>query len=224
MEETALITGFEPFGGRALNPSAQLVLALDGARIGGLRVMGRTWPVALAGLAERIEAALDEAQPALVIALGLCPGEPMIRLERFAVNLADFNIADNAGAQPRDATIARDGAVALAATLPLRAIEQALLATGIPARLSNSAGTYLCNATLYGLLGAVERRGWRIPCGFIHLPYLPQQVATMLAEAQAGQVEINQRPDIASMDLAVMEQAVRAAIVIAAKTAAQPSP
>jgi pyroglutamyl-peptidase len=224
MAETALITGFEPYGGRALNPSAQLALALDGARIGGLRVMGRSWPVAFAGLAERIDAAIDEAQPALVIALGLCPGEAMIRLERFAVNLADFDIADNAGARPRDAAIARDGAVARAATLPLRAIEQALLATGIPARLSTSAGTYLCNATLFTLLGAVERRGWRIPCGFIHLPYLPQQVAQMLAEAQAGRVEINQRADVASMDLAVMEQALRAAIVIAAKTAAEPSP
>lgn len=220
MTETALITGFEPYGGRALNPSAQLAQALDGARIGGLRVVGLTWPVAFAGLAERIEAALDETQPALIIALGLCPGEPAIRLERFGVNLADFDIADNAGARLRDAPIARDGAAARAVTLPLRAIEQALLATGIPARLSNSAGTYLCNAALYALLGAVERRGWRIPCGFIHLPYLPQQVAAMLAAPQAGRLELNQA-DLSSMDLAVMERAVRAAIVIAAQATAR---
>lgn len=224
MGQTALITGFEAYGGYSLNPSAMLVLALDGARVGGVGVVGRTLPVAYAGLAERIEAALEEVRPDLVIALGLCPGEPTIRLERFGVNLADFEIADNAGARLADAAIARDGATARAATLPLRAIEQALIAAGIPARLSSSAGTYLCNAALYTLLGAVDRRGWRIPCGFIHLPYLPEQVALMLADAQAGRVEINPRTDIASMDLAAMERALRLALAVSADAAAAARP
>ena len=139
MAKTALVTGFEAYGGRALNPSAALALALDGTEIGGRRVVGRIWPVAFAGLGQRLEAALDEVQPALVIALGLCPGEPMIRLERFGVNLADFESADNAGDQLKDALIAGDGATARAATLPLRAIQRALLDAGIPARLSNTA-------------------------------------------------------------------------------------
>jgi pyroglutamyl-peptidase I len=147
MTKTALVTGFEPYGGHTLNPSAKVALALDGAEIGGLRIVGRVWPVTFAGLLQRLEAALDEAQPAVVIALGLCPGEPMIRLERFGVNLADFEIADNSGEWLKDAPIARDGATARTATLPLRAIERALLDAGIPARLSNTAGTYLCNAT-----------------------------------------------------------------------------
>lgn len=216
MAETALITGFEPYGSRSLNPSLKLAQALDGAEIGGLTMIGRGLPVAFAGLAGRIEAALDELRPALVIALGLWPGEPMIRLERFGLNLADFEIADNAGARLEDAPIARDGATALAASLPLRAIEEALLAAGIPARLSNTAGTYLCNATLYALLAAVERRGWRIPCGFIHLPYLPEQVAQMLALARGGQLELHQRADLASMEYAVMERAVRLAIAVTA--------
>jgi pyroglutamyl-peptidase len=219
MAKTALVTGFEPYGGRPLNPSATLALALDGTEIGGLRIVGRVWPVAFAGLMQRLEAALDEVRPALVVALGLCPGEPMIRLERFGVNLADFEIADNAGERLKDAPIARDGATARTATLPLRAIERALLDAGIPARLSNTAGTYLCNAALYALLGAVERRGWRIPCGFIHLPYLPEQVAALLADAQAGRLAIEQRADIASMDLAVMERAVRLALTVAAAAA-----
>jgi pyroglutamyl-peptidase len=219
MTKTALVTGFEPYGGHTLNPSAKVALALDGAEIGGLRIVGRVWPVTFAGLLQRLEAALDEAQPAVVIALGLCPGEPMIRLERFGVNLADFEIADNSGEWLKDAPIARDGATARTATLPLRAIERALLDAGIPARLSNTAGTYLCNAALYALLGAVERRGWRIPCGFIHLPYLPEQVAAMLVEAQAGRLAIDQRADIASMDLAVTERAVRLALAVAATPA-----
>ena len=106
MAETALITGFEPYGGRALNPSAKLALALDGVRIGGFDVVGRGLPVAFAGLAARIEAMLDAVRPKLVIALGLWPGEPMIRLERFGLNLADFEIADNAGVRLEDAAIA----------------------------------------------------------------------------------------------------------------------
>jgi pyroglutamyl-peptidase len=223
MPETALITGFEPYGGRGLNPSGRLATALDGAEIGGLRVAGRILPVSFSGLAARLEAALAETRPALVIALGLWPGEPMIRLERFGVNLADFEIADNAGAKLCDAVIAKDGVTALAATLPLRQIEQALLADGIPARLSTTAGTYLCNATLYALLAALAARGTAVPCGFIHLPYLPEQVAEMLVEARAGRLEIHQRADIASMDYAVMERALRIAITISARAAARRS-
>jgi len=216
---TALITGFEPYGGRALNPSAQLARALDGAEIGGLRVVGRTLPVAVNGLAPRLDALIEETRPALVVALGLAPGEPMIRLERFGVNLADFEIADNAGARLTDAAIAPKGAVARSSTLPLRAIEAALLAEGIPVRLSSSAGAYLCNAVLYLLLEALERRQWRVPCGFIHLPYLPEQVAVMFADARAGKIEINQRADTASMNFALMERALRRAIAVSAEAA-----
>ena len=216
MSQKALITGFEPYGGRSLNPSARLATALDGARVGGLAVTGRALPVVLDGLAGRLEAWLDELRPAVVIALGLYPGEPTIRLERFAVNLADFAIPDNAGALAGDAAIVPAGATALAATLPLRAIERAMLADGIPARLSNTAGTYLCNAALYALLGAIARRGARIPCGFIHLPYVPEQVAALLADARAGRLDLSYRADFASMDYAVMERALRIALAVTA--------
>jgi pyroglutamyl-peptidase len=175
-------------------------------------------PVTFAGLSERLDALLDTVKPALVIALGLFPGEPAIRLERVGLNLADFEITDNAGAKLEDIAIAAGDATARAATLPLRAIEQALLAHDIPARLSTTAGTYLCNATLYSLLAAVERRRWSIPCGFIHLPYLPEQVATMMREARMGRLEINQRADLASMDYGTMERALRIALEVTAAT------
>lgn len=222
MADTALITGFEPYGGRGLNPSAKLALALDGERIGGFDIVGRSLPVAFAGLGEQIEGILDAVRPRLIVALGLWPGEPMIRLERVGLNLADFEIPDNAGNRPEDAVIAPAGATALAATLPLRAIEQALLAAGIPARLSSTAGTFLCNATLYTLLAALERRRWRIPCGFIHVPYLTEQVAEMLTEARAGQLEMHQRADLASMDYAVMERALRLVLAVTAAAARPP--
>ncbi|HEX7969763.1 MAG TPA: hypothetical protein VF502_16185 [Stellaceae bacterium] len=216
MIRKALITGFEPYGGRSLNPSARLATALDGTRIGGLAVVGRTLPVVLDGLAERLEAWLTELRPAAVIALGLWPGEPTIRLERLAVNLADFAIPDNAEASAADAAIVPAGATALAVTLPLRAIERAMLAECIPVRLSTTAGTYLCNAALYALLGAIERHGARVPCGFIHLPYVPEQVAALLAEARAGRLDLSHRADFASMDFAVMERALRIALAVTA--------
>jgi pyroglutamyl-peptidase len=213
MRGTALITGFEPYGGRDINPSGELAAALDGARIGDLTVVGRTLPMVFAGLAERVAACLAETRPALVIALGLCPGEPAIRLERRAVNLAECGSPDNAGALGRGEPLEPGGA-ALTATLPLPAIAAALLADGIPARLSDSAGTFLCNATLYTLLSAIARNGAPIPCGFIHLPYLPRQVAAMLADARAPTPDA----ELASMDLATMERALRIALAIAART------
>ncbi|HJT06341.1 MAG TPA: pyroglutamyl-peptidase I [Stellaceae bacterium] len=212
MRGTALITGFEPYGGRDLNPSGELAAALDGARIGDLAVVGRTLPVVFAGLAERIEAYLAETRPSLVIALGLWPGEPAIRLERRAVNLAQWSSPDNAGALRHGEMVELDGAAELAATLPLPAIQRALIADGIPARLSDSAGTFLCNATLYTLLHTIARDRALIPCGFIHLPYLPRQAATMLADAR----DVPRDAELASMDLATMERAVRIALAVTA--------
>lgn len=176
MPHHALITGFEPFGTHKVNPSERLALTLDGKRISGVTISGRILPVVYAGLGQRIASLLDELQPDLVIALGLAPGESDIRLERFAVNLADAELPDNAGAEPSDAPVVPGGPVAFAATLPLRQIARAIAQEGIKVRLSNSAGTYLCNAALYHLLATLAQQGRTIPCGFIHLPDLPDQV------------------------------------------------
>jgi pyroglutamyl-peptidase len=214
MSRTALVTGFEPFGGHSLNPSGLLATALDGTTAGDVEIVGRALPVQLAGLGERIESLLDQVRPSAVIALGLYPGEATIRIERFGVNLADFTIADNAGVRLEDTAIDAGGATALAATLPLSAIVQVILAAGIPALLSTSAGTYLCNAVLYTLLQALARRGMTVPCGFIHLPYMPEQVAEMMARARAGELALPHGTSLASMDLATMERAIRLAITV----------
>ena len=110
MAEKALVTGFEPYAGHRLNPSAKLAAALDGAEIAGHVVVGRCIPVAFAGLAKHIDTMLAEVEPTLVIALGLHPGESMIRLERFGVNLADFAIPDNAGVRLRNTPVEPGGA------------------------------------------------------------------------------------------------------------------
>ena len=145
MTARALITGFEPYGGRGRNPAGEIATRLDGSEIAGIRVVGRNLPVAVAALDDIIPAMLAEVDPAAVIGLGLCPNEAVIRLERVAINLADFEIPDNDGLVLIDQPIDAGDSAARFATLPLRSIQEALLPAGIPARLSNSAGTYLCN-------------------------------------------------------------------------------
>ena len=207
-----LLTGFQSYGGRAVNPAEEVVKALEGVEIAGRRVAGRVLPVDYAKLRPGIEALIAETAPAAVICLGLWPGEPMIRLERVAVNIADFEIADNAGALERG-TIREDGPAAYAASLPIHAIQERLIGAGIPARLSGSAGHFLCNALMYHALGACAGRAPALPCGFIHLPYLPQQVAGLIGDTrEAARLELHQRGDLASMSLDTMVEAVRLAM------------
>lgn len=213
-----LLTGFEPYGGRSFNPAFETMRALDGRNIGGAAVVGRALPVSLNRLRQGLAQHLDEVRPQAVIALGLWPGEPMIRLERIGINVADFEIADNEGARPGDGMVQPDGLAAKVATLPLRAIETALLAEGIPARISSSAGTFLCNACLYTVLELLEETGRStVAAGFIHVPYAPAQVAAMLEELRAESVlELHQRADLASMDPAMTVRAVEIAVAVTA--------
>src|SRR5436305_14488233 len=181
---TVLVTGFEPYGGRRINPAAEVAKALAGTIVDGFTVSGAILPVSQRGLGGRLEAMLAELAPAIVGSLGLAPGEPMIRLERFGLNLLDFEIPDNDGIRLADAPIEANGSTAVRASLPLRAIETALLEAGIPARLSSTAGTYLCNATLYGLIRRLEARLPTSLRGFFHLPYPPEPVAQPLAHGK----------------------------------------
>jgi pyroglutamyl-peptidase len=208
MKKAALVTGFEPYGGMEHNPSAEIVRRLDGARIAGVPVVGRVLPVDLARLGDALKAALAAVDPVAVILLGLAPGETCIRLERVALNLADFPIADNAGARARDRLVAKAGAAGLWSRLPLRAIEQRLLGMGIPARLSESAGTYVCNAAMYRALAWLPRR---VPCGFIHVPLLPAQVAIALESGGAAQ---------ASMAFPVQRRAIEIALELSLEKSA----
>ena len=163
--------------------------------------VGRILPVALDGLDAALDRALAGIAPRAVVALGLAADEPAIRLERVAVNLADFSIADNAGLRAQRAQARRRRPDARVSRLPLGAIREALLARGIPARLSNSAGTYLCNAAMYRLLG---RLPLSVPAGFIHLPHLPAEAARLMA--------VGERDLVPSMALEMQREAVRIAL------------
>ena len=207
----ALLTGFDPYGGGSANPSTLVARALDGAEIGGVTVVGRTLPVSLRSLRANAQRLLEELRPVAVVSMGLWPGEPVIRLERLAVNVADYEIPDNDAAVVTDGEVEAGAHAALPSRLPLRAIERRLLDAGIPARVSNTAGTFLCNATMYTFLQLTGEA----PSGFVHLPYLPEQVAALLANLKAERrLELHQRADLASMGLATMTEAIR--IVLAA--------
>lgn len=207
-----ILTGFEGYGGRGINPAEEIIKTLDGEVVAGVTVSGRVLPVAYRGLRQRLHDIVREGRPEAVIALGLWPGEAVIRLERVAMNVNAFEIPDNEGTLEHG-PVDKAGALAYSATLPLEEIQSRLLSADIPARLSSSAGNFLCNATMYCLLEAVEQAGLNAPCGFVHLPYLPAQVAEIIAGLRAAhEMELHQRADLASMSLEVMVKAVRIAI------------
>jgi pyroglutamyl-peptidase len=195
---------------------------MDGKTVAGAQVIGRTLPVAYTSLRSEIERLLAEIQPAVAISLGLWPGEPVIRIERIGVNVADFEIPDNEGKLLVDEAIQAGGLAARLSTLPIRKIEQALLDAGIPARVSSTAGTFLCNACLYTLLAAADTaENTPAACGFIHLPYLPAQVAEQLQQLRRkGELEFHQRSDFASMDLATSIRAVEIAVATSIRASA----
>jgi pyroglutamyl-peptidase len=189
-----------------------VVKRLAGSQIRGVQVIGHTLPVAYRELEPRIAQLLKEIRPRAVICLGLWPGTPMLRIERIAVNIADFEIPDNLGLMTRGPVV-EGGAEAYLSKLPIHAIQDRMLEAGIPARLSASAGTFLCNALMYHALRACAEHAPAAPCGFIHLPYLPEQVSALLLQMREwAKVELHQRADLASMALDMQVEAIRLAI------------
>ncbi len=171
-----IVSGFEPFGGASVNPSAEVARALHGRTIGGVRVVGVVLPCVFGSSIETLKAAIAQHAPQLVLALGQATGRAGFTPERVAINLDDARIADNAGAQPIDRPVVPRGAAARFTTLPVKAMVAALQAAGYPAEVSFSAGSFVCNHVFYGLQHALRgQRGVR--SGFMHLCCLPEQAA-----------------------------------------------
>ena len=172
--KTVLITGFEPFGGESVNPSWEVVSGLDNAIIAGCRVVARQLPCVFGESLAVLNAAIDALSPSLV--LGQAGGRTDITVERVAINVDDARIADNQGQQPVDVPIVAEGPAAWFSTLPIKAMVMAMRNAGIPASVSQTAGTFVCNHVMYGLLHKL-RDAPAVKGGFIHIPYLPQQAA-----------------------------------------------
>ena len=203
-DQTVLLTGFEPFGGERINPSAEIVRALDGEIVNGHRIVTAILPVAFASTLPMLEALLETHRPALVLATGQAGGRSELSIERVAANLIDARIADIDGAQPIDEPVVADAPAAYFSTLPVKAMLARLRALGIPAALSQSAGSYVCNQAFFALAHLVATRYRSTRAGFMHVPWLPEQAAR-----QHGQP---------SMALETMIEGVRAAIECAIAT------
>lgn len=171
-----LITAFEPFGGETVNP-AQLAVASLPARVGTVELIRLTLPVEFDRSLALAAQAIARERPDAVLCVGQAGGRDALTPERVAINCDDARIPDNAGAQPVDCPVAADGPAAYFATLPVKAMTAAIRAAGAPARLSNTAGTYVCNHLMYGVLHLLARQYPGVRGGFLHLPYTKEQAA-----------------------------------------------
>jgi pyroglutamyl-peptidase len=177
MARTVLLTGFEPFAGETENPSWDAVRDLDEERIDGHRLAARLMPCVFGEAVSRLESEIAALRPSVVLCVGQAGGRAEISVERIAVNLDDARIPDNAGAQPLDRPAIVGGPAAYFSSLPVKAILRDLRAANIPAGLSHTAGTFVCNHIFYGACHARAIVRPEMRTGFIHIPYSPAQAA-----------------------------------------------
>ena len=206
--KTILVTGFEPFGGESLNPSEEIARALHGREVVGHQVVGALLPCVFGAAVKELKHLLKAHAPVLVVCLGQAGGRAEITPERVAINLDDARIPDNAGQQPIDKPIVKAGPAAYWSTLPIKAIVQELRKHHFPAAVSQTAGTFVCNHVFYGLMHALREQD-RVRGGFIHLPFLPEQV-----EAQTAATGVPAQP---SLSFAKMTAGIELALDTAIK-------
>lgn len=195
-----LVTGFEPFGGEKTNPSWDVCQALPG-EIAGMRVERLRVPCEFRRAIEVAAEAIERTRPSLVVCLGQAGGRALIGVERVAINVDDARIPDNVGAQPVDELVAANGPPAYFASLPVKAMAAAIRAAGVPAEVSNSAGTFVCNHLMYGVLHYLAAGGSRARAGFIHVPFSEEQAV--------------EKPTAPCMSVAAMVKGITAAIAAA---------
>ncbi|MDR7121288.1 pyroglutamyl-peptidase I [Rheinheimera soli] len=170
-----LLTGFEPFGCEQSNPSWQAVQQLDGYKLDyEVQIVSRQLSCVFEKSQQELKTAIEELKPVLVLALGQAGGRTELCFEKVAINFIDARIADNAGQQPLDKPVVSDGPTAYFTTLPVKAMVNSLKQQGIPASVSYTAGTYVCNTVFYALMHQLKNNP-KVRAGFLHIPYAPAQ-------------------------------------------------
>ena len=170
-----LVTGFDPFGGEPINPAIESVKKLPD-NIAGAEIIKLEIPTVKKKSIEKIEKAIEEYNPDVILSIGQAGGRFDISIERIGINLDDFRIPDNEGNQIIDEPIFPDGENSYFVKLPVKAMVQNVQKNNIPASVSYTAGTFVCNHVLYGVLYLIEKKYKGKKSGFIHIPFLPQQV------------------------------------------------
>ncbi|ACD51641.1 pyroglutamyl-peptidase I [Clostridium botulinum] len=172
-----LITGFDPFGGESINPALEAVKKLPNT-ISNAEIIKLEIPTVFKKSLEKIEANILAHKPDIVISIGQAGGRFGITPERVAINIDDARIEDNEKNQPIDLKVFEDGENAYFTTLPIKAMVKEMQESGIPSSVSNSAGTFVCNHVMYGVLYMINKKYPNIKGGFIHVPYIPSQVVS----------------------------------------------
>ena len=169
-----LITAFDPFGGEKINPALEAI-KLMGDEINGAEIIKLIVPTVFIKSINKAVESIKKEKPDVVLCIGQAGGRFGITPERIAINIDDARIVDNEGNQPIDSKICKSGPDAYFSTLPVKAIVKELRDAGLPSFLSNSAGTFVCNHLMYGVLDYLEKNQKNIRAGFIHVPFLPEQ-------------------------------------------------
>ncbi|MFW6040484.1 MAG: pyroglutamyl-peptidase I [Thermoplasmatota archaeon] len=170
-----LLTGFDPYGDNDINPSEKAMDKLNKKQIEDFEVVGLKVPTVYGKAIDLTIDKIEKTKPKIVINLGLSERE-IVSIERVAININDARINDNEGNKPVDEYIDNEGPSAYFSTLPMRKIRNNIRNEGIPAEISNSAGTFVCNNLMYGTLRYIDKENLKVKNGFIHLPCLPEQV------------------------------------------------
>ncbi len=197
-----LVTGFTPFGGESTNPSWEIVKALPDS-IGSYRIEKLRVPTEFDKAIDVAAAAIDKLQPQVVLCFGQAGGRSRMSVERVAINVDDARIADNAGKQVIDQPIRRNAPAAYFCTVPVKAMVAGMSRANVPAEVSNSAGTFVCNHLIYGVLHHIASNSYSMRAGFIHVPFLESQIV--------------ERPDTPSLSLPTMIAGAKAAIMAAVR-------
>ncbi|WP_375555105.1 pyroglutamyl-peptidase I [Streptococcus nidrosiense] len=192
-----LVTGFDPFGGEKVNPALEAVKSLP-SEIHGAEIHWVEIPTVFYKAAEVLETAIVRYQPDAVLCIGQAGGRASLTPERVAINQDDARIPDNQGNQPIDTPIRQDGQAAYFSTLPIKAMVQAIKEERLPATVSNTAGTFVCNHLMYQALYLADKKFPHMRSGFMHIPYMTEQVVN--------------KPNTASMNLTDIVRGIEAAI------------
>lgn len=196
-----MLTAFEPFAGEPINPSLEAARQMQKIDFPDTVVRVVELPVDRFRAVEIALELIRASKPDIVVMLGEAGGRYRVNPERVAINIDDFRIADNAGNQPRDEPIVEGGPAAYFSTLPIRAITERIIGAHIPAAISNSAGSYLCNRLFYSVMHAISVESLSAKAGFTHLPYFHDQA-------------LNKYPEVPSLARESIVEAVRLAIEV----------
>lgn len=207
-----LVTGFEPFGGDAINPALEAIKKIQQhKRVDDqIEVITQEIPTVFQKSIQALKETIEAVQPDVVICVGQAGGRSEISVERVAINVDDARIPDNEGNQPVDKPIVNAGPAAYWSTLPIKAIVQAIQNAGIPSSVSQTAGTFVCNHIFYGLAHLIATEYPSIRGGFIHIPFLPEQAVKHKGQPSMGLESIVRALEIAIETAAFVKEDIAA--------------